>query len=577
MKITRTILALAAMAAAPAAFADLTPDQKEFDMRMLAAHYAKHYAPYEWKRQVFGFDQFDIGPWVARARAARDDLAFYEVCAAYVSSLRDTHSSYSLPTIYSGYLGFTLDIFDGKPMVDAVSRAALPPARFPLDIGWEVVSIDGEPAETLLERYAAFVYRANDRSRRRAAAQFLSFRPQSRIPRAHETDDTASVVMRDLQGAEHTFTIPWMKRGTPITSAGRVPTPFFGIANAASPSRLGRPGREPEQPDNREKRDSVIPEYLEPLAEWMNDHAVSPVEVTGVGSRTPVYAPPDGFIVRRGNSAVDTFLSGTYRSGGFNLGLIRIPNFGPASVTAAIREFETEIQFMQANTDGLIVDITRNNGGDACYNEELQRRLIPYEFRGIAREIRVTTRFLIAFSNALDLARARGAEPHVILQMEARLAEIQQGFRENRSRTGPLPICAETLIRQPAPIVYRRPLLVLIDDQSISAADAFAAVLQDARRGPLFGWRTNGAGGTTGGFPVGVFSEGFASHTIAMHHRRDPVATPDFPAAPYVENIGVRPDIEYDNMTRENLVDRFRPFVREFTAAIVEHIRRSTQ
>jgi hypothetical protein len=565
MKITRTILILAALAVAPAV-ADMTPDQKEFDFRMLATNYAKHYAPYEWKRQVFGFDLLDIGPWVRRARATPDDLAFYEVCAAYVSSLRDTHSSYTLPTIYSGYLGFTLDIFDGKPLVDAVSRAALPPARFPLDIGWEVVSIDGEPAETLLDRYSTFVYRANERSRRRAAAQFLAFRPQVLIPRAHETGDTATVVMRDLEGAEHTFTIPWMKRGTPITSAGRVPMPSFGLENV--------PAWSPPVEDRVDERDSVIPEYLEPLAEWMNDRVVSPVETTGIGSRTPIYALPDGFTMRRGNGSSDNFLSGTYRNSGLTLGLIRIPTFAPTSVTAALREFETEIQFMQENTDGLIVDITRNNGGDACYNEELQRRLIPYDFRGIAREIRVTTRFLIAFSNALELAKTRGAEPHVIQLMEARLAEFQQGFRENRSRTGPLPICTETLIRQPAPIVYRRPLMVLIDDQSISAADAFAAVLQDARRGPLFGWRTNGAGGTTGSFPVGVFSEGFATHTIAMHHRMEPIVTSDYPTANYVENIGVRPDIEYDNMTRENLVDRFRPFVRAFTSAMVEHIRR---
>ena len=30
------------------------------------------------------------------------------------------------------------------------------------------------------------------------------------------------------------------------------------------------------------------------------------------------------------------------------------------------------------------------------------------------------------------------------------------------------------------------------------------------------------------------------------------VQTPDFPPAPYIENIGVRPDIAMDYMTRDN-------------------------
>jgi hypothetical protein len=42
-----------------------------------------------------------------------------------------------------------------------------------------------------------------------------------------------------------------------------------------------------------------------------------------------------------------------------------------------------------------------------------------------------------------------------------------------------------------------------------------------------------------------------------------------------VENIGVRPDIEYDWMTRENLMSRGRPFVEAFTRAMTEHIRKA--
>ena len=50
------------------------------------------------------------------------------------------------------------------------------------------------------------------------------------------------------------------------------------------------------------------------------------------------------------------------------------------------------------------------------------------------------------------------------------------------------------------------------------------------------------------------------------------VATSEYPTAPYIENVGVRPDIYYDYMTAENLATGGVPFVRAFTAAIVDTI-----
>ena len=55
------------------------------------------------------------------------------------------------------------------------------------------------------------------------------------------------------------------------------------------------------------------------------------------------------------------------------------------------------------------------------------------------------------------------------------------------------------------------------------------------------------------------------------------IQTPDFPAAPYIENIGVRPDIVVDYMTRENLMTGGAPFVAAFTQAIVNHAQASGQ
>ena len=114
MRNTPTILALPCMLAA-SAFAQMTPDQKTTDFLNLAGIYAKGYAPYEWKRDVFHFDLFQIQPWLNQVAASRDDLDFYDVCVRYVASLKSGgHDRFLIPSDFTARLNFTVDIYDGK-------------------------------------------------------------------------------------------------------------------------------------------------------------------------------------------------------------------------------------------------------------------------------------------------------------------------------------------------------------------------------------------------------------------------------------------------------------------------------
>ena len=106
-----------------------------------------------------------------------------------------------------------------------------------------------------------------------------------------------------------------------------------------------------------------------------------------------------------------------------------------------------------------------------------------------------------------------------------------------------------------------------------SAADAFAATIQDNGRGALLGWRTMGAGGNVVGWEAGSYSLGSITVTESLMNRKNPVVTSEYPAAPYVENIGVRPEIEVDYMTHDNLVQNGKPFVDAFVAEMVRTLQ----
>jgi C-terminal processing protease CtpA/Prc len=550
----RRLLLLAALAFP--VLAQMTPEQRAFDFQALVASLNRNYAPYEWKRELFGFDMLNLKPWLERIRNAKDDLDYYDITAQYLSSLGDTHTSYRIPSNFVASTGLHADIYDGKIIIDNIVRATLPAARYPFVIGDELLAVDGKPAAELLEFYKRYSYAGNDSSSSRNAAFRLVSRPQSVIPRAHEIGDTVVLLVRHPDGKEEEITVPWIKTGQPLLKAGPVPSPVKSARQAA-----------------RSKEEAEAPAYMQSLIRLQQDYVETDEaqDVLNYGSLNQVWVWPAsaGYVAR--NSAY--YRVGTFQFEGLRIGYLRIPNFSPASTAAALTELDTHVQFFNANTDGLVIDVMRNNGGAACYNEEMQRRFIPYMFRGLGRELRANRIWLNQFSSAYEAAKAANADTWVIESYKVLLDEMQRAVLENRARTGPVPICGPQLERTPAAITYAKPLIVMTDVFSTSAADGFPAALQDANRGPIFGTRTNGAGGTVFDFSTGVYSEATSRSTAGMHHRRNPVVAPGYPTSNYVENVGVQPDIYYDFMTLENLRTGGRPFVDAFSRAIADHIR----
>lgn len=565
MRILTTLLALASLA--PALMAGLTPDQKEFDLRILAAQYAKYYAPYQWKQEFTGFDLYNLGPWIARARAAKTDMDFYQVCGEYVASLEDSHSSFSSPSLYRLSLPLHADYYQDVPRIDAITRALLPVSRFPFQIGDEIVAVDGVPIAQAVAANSLTVASGNHSARRRTALQRVFSTSEASNPRAGAIGDEVALTIRSrATGEEAVYAIPVTKFGVPLAEGGTTPSPAFRASPQAAASG--------------DSEDIVSP-WLAPLAEFRNLRLPSREPepelpgvpaVLGFGIR-PGFPLPTGFVQRLGRLSTDSFFSGTYNAGGKRIGFIRIPTFAPsAGAAASLRQFDTEIQFFNDNTDGLVIDIMRNGGGDGCYTEELLRRLIPYSFQGVAVEVRASFRIVSAFYNTWQRAIALDAPPHVIALLESHYRNVESAYRELRGRSGPVPICTESLERLPHPLAYSKPLVLVADEYSASASDIFSAVIQDSRRGPLFGNRTNGAGGAVNGFDVGPYSEASASVTVSLLVRTGPVSIPGYPTTSYLENVGVYPDMPHDFMSLDNLLSGGTLFRDAVTDAILQQI-----
>jgi C-terminal processing protease CtpA/Prc len=236
-----------------------------------------------------------------------------------------------------------------------------------------------------------------------------------------------------------------------------------------------------------------------------------------------------------------------------------------------LQQLNTEIAFFNANTDVLVVDITRNTGGILTTSEAFAQRLIPNTFRTVGFEFRATALRVSQFAGSLTQALNSGAPPEVIARFRSNFEEMLRAYNEERGRTVSLPINAlGSFDLSPASPAYTKPILVLVDEFTTSSGDMLAAILQDNHRGVLLGMRTNGAGGNNALFDCTAFTEGVCSITLALMNRGVVISTPEFPPSPYIENVGVRPDLVVDYMTRTNLMSGGAVFVQTFTDAAVK-------
>jgi len=548
---------------------NLTPAQKEADFRYLASLYSTYYAPLDWKKELFNFDAMDVKPWLDKVAQTKTDLDFYEVCVAYVASLHDTHDHFSLTSDFYATLGFSVDIYDGVTLIDSINRNLLPAKDYPFAIGDQLLSVDGRDVQLLLQDFANYSAWGSPGAAKRLAASQIASRSQSTMPHAADVNGkTATVAIQRQNGNIETYNIPWTVSGTPI-AVGPVPSPKMAHARRQTA---------------REQFAAGAPDYMTELlnAQWSGLLNPENVGVTGFGSRSPLFVNALAgahFTRRLGGASSDFFYSGTFKYEDLTIGYIRIPSYSPTSTTVALAQFEREIAFFNANTDGLIVDEMRNPGGNLCFGESIAARLVPDYFRATGFRLRPYWTRILGFYNAWIGAKASGAPQSVVDQYQLLFQAMMDANNKGMTTTDSLPLCTSSLTRAPFMdvdgnvLAYKKQMMMLIDEFSTSTGDSVPGMIRDAGRAVLYGMRTGGAGGNNTSFDAGSYSEGVVGMTLALQVRKEKHSNGDYPYTDLIENTGVWPDLTDDYMTKANLLQNGAPFLNNVLQHMAAQIR----
>ncbi len=365
MKLHRIIIG--ALALAGSLGAALTEAQRVQDFQALAAIFAKSYAPANWKILALGVNIFETGPWLARVRAAKNDLEHAKILMEYAGSLQDSHTQVTMLSNYYADLGFYCDVYDGKAIIDSIDRFLLPSSDYPFRSGDEFVSVDGRPPLDVARELMKEQGWGNPRAALRSALGRVTFRQQLEHPLAVDLPDESTVVIRRQNGNLETYKIRWDKVGYAVRDLGGAPSPLGfsqGLQTGSAPAESDVENLTGERAKRiysarvsklSESRRVRKPDML------LEDGTRAPlVSVRGFGLTAPVWTPPTGFQPRLGRNSSDAFYTGTYVSDGLRIGFLRLKDFLYLS-NSQLNQPATEIMYFHAYTDRRGVGVIRHS------------------------------------------------------------------------------------------------------------------------------------------------------------------------------------------------------------------------
>lgn len=500
------------------------------------------------KRSMYGADPVQRLRLLQQRAGRLDDLRFHHELATIVTGLRDAHTRYVGPATLAGraaMLPFLIESY-GPPdspryIVSKVAKDQnlIGDRRFVP--GVELRWWNAVPMDRAVDIHAEQETGGRADSRRARALESLTLRALQYGPPPDE--HWVVIGYTDLKGVEREVTVEW-RVVTPrrARTAGEHGTGIgyldYGIDAAAETTR-------------RVKKLLFAPDlwYLDQRAGAATAALPAPPGSASSAETAAAAGPDVPLNTWLPTSMQDALAAKVVRVGRGNLGYLRIWSFDVEDDVTFLDEVIRLLRLLPER--GLIIDLRANPGGLIWAAERLFQLFTP-------RSV-VPTRFSLL---ATPLTRAMAAAA----QNDGELAPWRQslddavGTGELYSRSVPItPVEACNDIGQ----VYGGPVVAVVDANTYSSGDLFAAGFVDNELGPLVTvGEATGAGGANVWLPEHVADAllgtpyeqtplpGGIGYTISV--RRATRAGPADGSA--IEDVGVRGDRSYA-MTRRDLVE----------------------
>lgn len=492
-------------------------------------------------KNLYGEDLVDdLTKFAATITKTLSNFEFHATMAKIFQRGNDFHSVYALPEPLNSTiagLGFDATVFydptdvtkEGEPRRRYVAFdvvESLIPKGSAFGKGSELLTYDGERFDVAVKSAGIKSYGSNTASQIKQGTSLISSR--SLIANPVPLEPTVEIGFINPDGTEGTVTLPWIFVQTKDKNVARsVSSQFVPTrSNAGAFSGLSRP---PHPPTDIEIQKA--PE--------------SSVRVPEKG-RVPI---PVSFLYE------EYFAAEVVPTKSGFVGLLRIKSFDADSSVGILSELVRILGQMPNN--GLIVDIRDNPGGSPDLTKSIAEIVTGKPVPAVPMAYRATQLVKDTFES-LDLT---DLPPDLTDEFSAILAAVSTSFLVGEPICGPTSTLLSIDPTSSLPGFYDGPIVTVMNSNSYSAADFYAALQVDERMSLLVG--TNDATGGGGAsavayddlvdlFPL-VYDPlpktvNFFTSALGRFYRTGRNA------GAIVESFGVEPDIRYyptynDSMT----------------------------
>lgn len=575
-----------------------------------------HYGPLELKRETIGYDyEAARSKAFAEAGTMKSSSDFYAIVAGFLNGLNDAHVSITLPTSLTYTLPIQMSYVEGKFIVNYIDRNKLPKEKCGVQVGDELVRMNGEKPLDIEASDPAFRKDGNDRTNAAYFARMLSnLRESSGVPLANLNLDSAKFEFARENGSGFQCAIPYEKSGTGLIGREIPAAPSLGLASNGSAFSMGgddgdgipeflknprflKLNRLMESWHRLVNTASGVDDRLAQVPEKIPGRKGLPPKFEGkkisIGGKEPFFALPKDFRRIRPNllgrpiiALANGFYAGTFKRNGKRVGFLRIPSYEPTLaylMSFGVRYFISELE---AQSDVLVIDQTNNPGGAVLLSDLVVKGLTGKidPANHMRFRMKPTQSFLRTYAGMIDLINQDANDPsaagglftaeerkYFMGEMRKNYAIIESAFMKGESLSDPVSMSIMTEFFETAidRLVAKVPLKGVIEaliGGKVFTAQTYTKPVYfmineldfsggDATPAVLQDYgRVKLVGVRTAG--AGGTVEEFSSRVTSDLKFRLTTSLMYRKGGKYVENYGVHPDLAFE-LTRADYRDGF--------------------
>lgn len=527
------------------------------------------YGPLEYKQRRFGYD-FDTEAQTIRARfpAAKSDSEKQALFFELLRKLQDGHVSLQQPVRERQEIPIILMPIEGKFIVTRISPLLAP---YGIGLGDEVTAVDGITPEDGLKIITKYTWFANAESDRHMIYYFFN-RP-SYMPELAPKGSFAQIEFVKPDGSKKLARIAW-KKTSPQDRVETIPKieDDEDAADDAAPSKASK--FETQLVGEKGMMSEVLDERLQTMASIGDLGIATPwywnaklKRKYGVTMVTPERDRVEMFY-KLWNRELDAFdptatdgadlpetlplvWAALYKYNGKTVLMIRQPTYSVETFAVNLAIYSALIEQYQPLADTLVIDQTHNPGGAVSYAESFVQLFAPNGTNSFVQFLNTDRLWFTKLSNYWTQLPAVLATSSFGARLLSSIKNLERdseaGLRLTRdafSFSG-----REVLPPAPGGAVWKKPVLLLIDELCASGGDAVPMLMKTNKLARLFGNRTSGMGGSV----EKVMDLPTTRATLNLTRGLFTTFKPDgqYTDADFIENNGVLPDVTYTHTVQD--------------------------